>query len=253
MSATPPSSIALYLILLAGIGIVLGHVEAHAHRRRPRATPPLVSEVALSEPRVRGAARSGAVALAYYAAFRFRFQGAEFAHFLTLLRRLISAGPRLPARRDWRWPASIGRSGGASARAELAGHHQGHRDRVSRLGAADPLPLSLQRLLARSCSPSTPWCWCSCSSVSRVADHVRRRVPAAPSRRRPPDPDLRRRRRRRAAGAHAARGSDRSPSCRSASSTTTRRSAACGSKACRSLGTLRRSATPLSTSTRSPK
>jgi UDP-GlcNAc:undecaprenyl-phosphate/decaprenyl-phosphate GlcNAc-1-phosphate transferase len=73
--------IALYIILLAGIGVVLGHVEAHLTEQEP--VQPLVSQVAYKNRLYEVLLDLALVALAYYAAFRFRFQGPEFAHFLT--------------------------------------------------------------------------------------------------------------------------------------------------------------------------
>ncbi len=78
--------IALYIILLAGIGIVLGHVEAHAaHTDEPaeRAPQPLVSEVAYQNRWYEVLLDLALISIAYYAAFRFRFQGEQFAHFIT--------------------------------------------------------------------------------------------------------------------------------------------------------------------------
>jgi UDP-GlcNAc:undecaprenyl-phosphate GlcNAc-1-phosphate transferase len=74
--------IGLYLILLSGIGIVLGHVEAHALENEPGAQP-LVSDVAYSKRAYEVVLDLGLISIAYYAAFRFRFTGPEFAHFLT--------------------------------------------------------------------------------------------------------------------------------------------------------------------------
>jgi UDP-GlcNAc:undecaprenyl-phosphate GlcNAc-1-phosphate transferase len=73
--------IALYIILLAGIGIVLGHVEAHAIEG-DRVAPPLVSEVAYQNRWYEVLLDLALISLAYYAAFRFRFQGEAFALFL---------------------------------------------------------------------------------------------------------------------------------------------------------------------------
>ena len=77
--------IALYIILLAGIGIVLGHVEAHSTLEGADSTapPPLVSEVAYQNRWYEVLLDLALVSLAYYAAFRFRFRGEAFAHFLT--------------------------------------------------------------------------------------------------------------------------------------------------------------------------
>ena len=73
--------IALYIILLAGTGIVLGHVEAHAIDADTVA-PPLVSEVAYQNRWYEVLLDLALISIAYYTAFRFRFQGEEFAHFL---------------------------------------------------------------------------------------------------------------------------------------------------------------------------
>ena len=73
--------IALYVILLSGIGIVLGHVEAHSLEAEP--AQPLVADVAYQNRWYEVLLDVALVSLAYYAAFRFRFQGDEFSHFLT--------------------------------------------------------------------------------------------------------------------------------------------------------------------------
>jgi len=72
--------IALYVILLAGIGIVLGHVEAHAIDA-DSTTPPLVSEVAYQNRWYEVLLDLALISIAYYTAFRFRFQGEQFAQF----------------------------------------------------------------------------------------------------------------------------------------------------------------------------
>jgi UDP-GlcNAc:undecaprenyl-phosphate GlcNAc-1-phosphate transferase len=73
--------IGFYLVLLIGIGIVLGHVESHAldADRRP---PPLVSDVAYQNRVFEVLLDIALISLAYYAAFRFRFQNEAFNHFL---------------------------------------------------------------------------------------------------------------------------------------------------------------------------
>jgi len=73
--------IALYLILLAWIAIVLGHVEAHA-TEADRGTPPLVSEVHYRNRAYEVLLDVALISLAYYAAFRFRFSPLQFAEFL---------------------------------------------------------------------------------------------------------------------------------------------------------------------------
>jgi UDP-GlcNAc:undecaprenyl-phosphate GlcNAc-1-phosphate transferase len=70
-----------YLILLAGIGIVLGHVEAHAEATS-EARAPLVAEVAYRNRIYEVLLDVALLTLAYYAAFRVRFQGPELAHFM---------------------------------------------------------------------------------------------------------------------------------------------------------------------------
>ncbi len=76
-------------------------------------------------------------------------------------------------------------------------------------------------------------CWCSCGRQP-AADHVARCVPAHPSRRRAPRPHLRRRRPEDACSFTRCSRIERSCSSRSASSTMTRRSGGCTSRACRS-------------------
>jgi UDP-GlcNAc:undecaprenyl-phosphate GlcNAc-1-phosphate transferase len=75
--------IALYIILLAGIGVVLGHVEAHMADAEDVPSQPLVSQVAYKNRIYEVLLDLALIALAYYAAFRFRFRGPEFTHFLT--------------------------------------------------------------------------------------------------------------------------------------------------------------------------
>jgi UDP-GlcNAc:undecaprenyl-phosphate GlcNAc-1-phosphate transferase len=72
--------IALYIILLAGIGVVLGHVEAHLTDDQP--VQPLVSQVAYQNRIYEVLLDLALLALAYYASFRFRFHGEAFTHFL---------------------------------------------------------------------------------------------------------------------------------------------------------------------------
>jgi UDP-GlcNAc:undecaprenyl-phosphate GlcNAc-1-phosphate transferase len=73
--------IGLYVILLAGIGIVLGHVEAHLAGVE-EFEQPLVSEVAYQNRAYEVVLDLALVGLAYYTAFRFRFREPEFTHFL---------------------------------------------------------------------------------------------------------------------------------------------------------------------------
>ena len=84
--------------------------------RRTVRHPPLVSDVAYQNRVFEVLLDLALLALAYYAAFRFRFQGEAFTHFLPLLRDVVSARAGVPARRDWPWRASTGRSGATSAR-----------------------------------------------------------------------------------------------------------------------------------------
>jgi UDP-GlcNAc:undecaprenyl-phosphate/decaprenyl-phosphate GlcNAc-1-phosphate transferase len=74
--------IVLYVILLVGISIVLSHVQAHTDDAAPR-RPPLLSELAYQNRAYEVLLDLALVALAYYVAFRLRFQGHEFAHFMT--------------------------------------------------------------------------------------------------------------------------------------------------------------------------
>ena len=73
-----------YLILLASIGLVLGHVEAHAEAADQRQAP-LVAELAYRNRVYEVLLDVALLTLAYYAAFRVRFQGPEFAHFFGYL------------------------------------------------------------------------------------------------------------------------------------------------------------------------
>jgi UDP-GlcNAc:undecaprenyl-phosphate/decaprenyl-phosphate GlcNAc-1-phosphate transferase len=73
--------IAGYVILLCWLGVVLGHVEAHGVQTERR-SPPLVSEVGYRNRVFEVSLDIALIALAYYASFRLRFQGEEFAHFL---------------------------------------------------------------------------------------------------------------------------------------------------------------------------
>jgi UDP-GlcNAc:undecaprenyl-phosphate/decaprenyl-phosphate GlcNAc-1-phosphate transferase len=73
--------IALYLIVLAWVGIVLGHVEAHAPAG-DGATPPLVSEVHYKNRVYEVLLDIALIALAYYAAFRFRFRTDQIGEFI---------------------------------------------------------------------------------------------------------------------------------------------------------------------------
>jgi UDP-GlcNAc:undecaprenyl-phosphate GlcNAc-1-phosphate transferase len=73
--------IASYLLLLACLGIVLGHVETHA----PDAVPgiaPLVSDVTYRHRTYEVLLDMALIALSYYAAFNVRFRGSEFQHFV---------------------------------------------------------------------------------------------------------------------------------------------------------------------------
>jgi UDP-GlcNAc:undecaprenyl-phosphate GlcNAc-1-phosphate transferase len=70
-----------YVIVLASIGIVLGHVEAHAPPNAA-ATAPLISDVAYRNRIYEVVLDSALISLAYYGAFRLRFSGPEFEHFV---------------------------------------------------------------------------------------------------------------------------------------------------------------------------
>ena len=73
---------ALYIILLAGIGVVLGHVEAHIIDPADAQPQPLVSQVGYQNRIYEVLLDLALLALAYYAAFRIRFHGDQFSHFL---------------------------------------------------------------------------------------------------------------------------------------------------------------------------
>jgi UDP-GlcNAc:undecaprenyl-phosphate GlcNAc-1-phosphate transferase len=71
-----------YLVLIASVGIVLGHVESHVAQDAGEPTAPLVSEVAYRNRTYEVLLDAALISLAYYAAFRLRFHGPEYVHFL---------------------------------------------------------------------------------------------------------------------------------------------------------------------------
>ena len=74
--------IAFYVILLAAVSIVLGHVQAHS-ADVDRRVPPLLSELTYQKRAYEVLLDLALVAVAYYIAFRLRFQEPEFSHFMT--------------------------------------------------------------------------------------------------------------------------------------------------------------------------
>ena len=224
--------IALYIILLAGIGIVLGHVEAHAvDAETVGAAARLGSRV--SEPLVRSPARSGADLARLLCGVPVPVPGRRVRALPDLLRGVFSARARVPDggpgdRREV--PAGLARR---SAPRELVGIIKGVWIGVAssalvilylpyRFEGFSRLVFAIDAVVLRL-------------SARRRArrHHLDRRVPAPPARGGQPILIYGAGARRRAAGADAARGSVTTRSRRSASSTTTRRSGGCGWKACR--------------------
>ncbi len=95
------SAIALmgvYLLLLTVVGVVLGHVKAPSGDAiAPGANPPLVSEVAYRRRLLEMVLDAALLCIAYYAAFRIRFQDSDFAVFFPPFARTfpIVAGAQL--------------------------------------------------------------------------------------------------------------------------------------------------------------
>jgi UDP-GlcNAc:undecaprenyl-phosphate/decaprenyl-phosphate GlcNAc-1-phosphate transferase len=75
--------IAAYVIVLAGMGIVLGHVEAYAAADAGDVRAPFVSEVAYRNRTYEVLLDVALLSLAYYAAFLVRFEVSEVEHFIT--------------------------------------------------------------------------------------------------------------------------------------------------------------------------
>lgn len=73
--------IAAYVIVLAWIGLALAQVEAHADPGAPDVPAPFVSDVGYGHRTYEVLLDAALIALAYYGAFRLRFQGQDFAHF----------------------------------------------------------------------------------------------------------------------------------------------------------------------------
>jgi hypothetical protein len=166
--------IALYLILLAWLAIVLGHVEAHA-TEADRGTPPLVSEVQYRNRVYEELLDLALIALAYYAAFRFRFP-THVRRVPPAVRDLLSTGHRLPDRRprDRRQiPTRLAQRRRAGAAPAGQGSAWG-----CRLGPVDAGDLPVRAFLG-SCSRSMPACCCSCRrarlAATSVDEHLRNR------------------------------------------------------------------------------
>jgi UDP-GlcNAc:undecaprenyl-phosphate GlcNAc-1-phosphate transferase len=77
------AAVFLYGMVVVTIGIVLGNTgEPTTHGHADTAPPPLISEIAQRRRVYEILADTGLLAVAYYAAFRLRFQGADFDVFL---------------------------------------------------------------------------------------------------------------------------------------------------------------------------
>jgi UDP-GlcNAc:undecaprenyl-phosphate GlcNAc-1-phosphate transferase len=76
-------ALGLYVICLAALGIVLGHVEsAHGQAGAVTAGPPMLVDISYRNRALELLLDAALVGLAYYAAFALRFQADEFLHFL---------------------------------------------------------------------------------------------------------------------------------------------------------------------------
>lgn len=76
-------AIVAYILLLAGLGVLLGHVKVAEGETRPAAAAqPLIGEITARNRVIEVLIDLALIGLAYYAAFAFRFQGDEFSHFL---------------------------------------------------------------------------------------------------------------------------------------------------------------------------
>src|SRR5262245_41112396 len=74
--------VGVYLVLLTAVGVVLGHVKAPSGDAiAPGVNPPLVSEVAYRRRLLEMLLDAALLCIAYYAAFRIRFQDSDFAVF----------------------------------------------------------------------------------------------------------------------------------------------------------------------------
>ena len=170
--------IALYLILLGlASRIVLGHVEAHA-AEADRGAPPLVSEVAYRNRVYEVLLDVALIALAYYAAFRFRFQAAAvrasscgyFATSFPLVLACQIAGLALAGKYRQVW-----RSFGAP---ELLVIVKGIGIGVAGSVAADARPLPVRAASRGWCSRSTPALLVFLLVGGAARHHLDRRAPA---------------------------------------------------------------------------
>jgi UDP-GlcNAc:undecaprenyl-phosphate/decaprenyl-phosphate GlcNAc-1-phosphate transferase len=76
-------ALGLYVICLAALGIVLGHVEiAHGQADALMPVPPMLVDISYRNRALELLLDAALVGLAYYAAFAIRFQAEEFVHFL---------------------------------------------------------------------------------------------------------------------------------------------------------------------------
>jgi UDP-GlcNAc:undecaprenyl-phosphate/decaprenyl-phosphate GlcNAc-1-phosphate transferase len=73
----------LYLTVLLALGVVLGHVDAAAAEPATNDSPPLVSDLTYKYRLYEVALDAAVIAVAYYGAFRIRFQEPQFSAFLS--------------------------------------------------------------------------------------------------------------------------------------------------------------------------
>jgi UDP-GlcNAc:undecaprenyl-phosphate/decaprenyl-phosphate GlcNAc-1-phosphate transferase len=75
--------IGLYLLVVGAVGVLLGHVEAYrSDEGRDKASAPLLSDLTHRHRLYEVVLDLGLISVAYYAAFRIRFDDPAFAHFL---------------------------------------------------------------------------------------------------------------------------------------------------------------------------
>ena len=138
--------VALYLVLLAAIGIGTRPCRGACARCRSSGPSPRIRR-GVPEPSLRGAARSRAPRAGLLCRVPLPVPGRGVQAFPAVLCHVISAGAGVPA---WR----TGPRGKVSAglaqlrRTRDCRHPQGHRDRVRGIGAADAVHVRLRRLLA---------------------------------------------------------------------------------------------------------
>ena len=108
------AAVFLYAMIVVTIGIVLGSTtEPAADGDAVTAPPPFISDIAQRRRVYEVLADTGLLAIAYYAAFRLRFQGADFDVFFPPFVRSLPDRDRPAGGRPVLRPGSIARSGEA--------------------------------------------------------------------------------------------------------------------------------------------